>query len=1301
MTVRVVLFCLWFAAFTRGTGKAGVDADSAFVNFETAPVHVLALSPDNSRLAVCNLADGKLELFDVSFGRPVLLGSVPVGIDPVSVRFCTANEAWVVNHISDSISVVDVSALRVVATIDTLDTPSDVVFAGAPLRAFVSCALPNTVQVFDRATRRCVTNIVIDAERPRALAVSPNGSKVYAAILESGNGTTLVGAKFRNQLFFSNAVSAVNGPYGGQNPPPNRGSSFNPPINPDLPTNIPPPATGLIVRKSSQGRWLDDNQRDWTEFVSGTNASLTHRMPGWDLPDRDLAIIDTSDFSVSYATGLMNICMALAVNPASGRVAVVGTDAINEVRFEPNLNGVFVRVKLALVDPLNSDLLVGSAGVSPSQLPKTIKDLNPHLDYTVPLLPAGDRDKSIGDPRGIVWASDGTHGYVAGMGSRNLVVIDADGNRLRPLPVEVGEGPCGLALDETRQRLYVFNRFSSSLSVMDTVSETVIDALPLFDPTPLAVAAGRRHLYDTRRTSGLGHASCASCHVDARLDRLAWDLGNPAGEMTSALVNNLGIGMVTNHYHPMKGVMLTQTLQDIIGHEPFHWRGDRPDIEAFNATFTNLQGAATTLTTSEMRELRDFLSSIRFPPNPSRQFDNSLSTNLPLAGHVALGEDTLPAGAPLPNGNPVAGITAFNSPGNFCVSCHSLPTGLGRDALMAPSGIFTNIPTGPNGGHHFPLANRLEGPLRSKNAQFRNLADRVGMNKTSSQSRAGFGFGHDGSVDSLAQFLGGLRVVRDQEIADLIALLLSASGADIGSEGATMDSTPPAAVGRQLTLSSPTRPPLLDAMLALAQSPTSRVEVVAHGMKDGVARGWCHHGTNNLFQSDRRLEAAAPDELLALAASGNELTFTVVARGTGVRLGLDRDCDGVFNRDEMDAGTNPADRLWRPRILVESTNVAVGTHLRLEAQLPPAPAPGSLLSWSKDGIPIANATNAALEFSNAAFTEAGEYVLSMTAPFDRSTSAPVRITVVPLLVRLSPESQTARRGSNALFTATTVGVGPFDFQWLRDGQPLPGMTNVSLIISNTQVADEGAYQMAAANVFGGATSAPVRLGVLVNPSLVLPPLNQRVVGGGNATFSFAISGHPPPFGYLLRRSSVSVLTNYLSNDTTGFLSLFDVQPGDAATYRIIVTNAANPSPGLTLGPVTLTVLTDFDHDGLPDEWEARHGLQTNNPADAGLDLDLDGVSNAREYIAGTDPNDSGSFLKVERLFLPAGDLAAVIQFHAVSNQTYSVQDQPALTGTWTKLADVVAFPINRLVSITNTLNGSEARYYRLVTPRAP
>src|SRR6185295_9693750 len=62
-----------------------------------------------------------------------------------------------------------------------------------------------------------------------------------------------------------------------------------------------------------------------------------------------------------------------------------------------------------------------------------------------------------------------------------------------------------------------------------------------------------------------------------------------------------------------------------------------------------------------------------------------------------------------------------------------------------------------------------------------------------------------------------------------------------------------------------------------------------------------------LFQSDRRNERVSAEALIDLADAGSEITFTLVAQGTGQRLGIDRDSDGVYDGDELDAGTNPAD----------------------------------------------------------------------------------------------------------------------------------------------------------------------------------------------------------------------------------------------------------------------------------------------------------------------------------------------------------------------------------------------------------
>src|SRR2546425_6170554 len=85
-------------------------ARAQYVNFESSQVHPIALTPSGGKLLVVNTPDALLEVFTVLPGGgltpPV---SIPVGLEPVSVVPRTDTEAWVVNHLSDTISIVDLN----------------------------------------------------------------------------------------------------------------------------------------------------------------------------------------------------------------------------------------------------------------------------------------------------------------------------------------------------------------------------------------------------------------------------------------------------------------------------------------------------------------------------------------------------------------------------------------------------------------------------------------------------------------------------------------------------------------------------------------------------------------------------------------------------------------------------------------------------------------------------------------------------------------------------------------------------------------------------------------------------------------------------------------------------------------------------------------------------------------------------------------------------------------------------------------------------------------------------------------
>lgn len=123
--LALVLLTVWLVVGTSAV-RAQVPAAN-FVNFEARQTTPLRLSPDGNFLFAVNTADARLSVFNITQTPPVLMSEIPVGVEPVSVNARTNNEAWVVNELSDSVSIVSVSQGIVADTINVKDEPADVV----------------------------------------------------------------------------------------------------------------------------------------------------------------------------------------------------------------------------------------------------------------------------------------------------------------------------------------------------------------------------------------------------------------------------------------------------------------------------------------------------------------------------------------------------------------------------------------------------------------------------------------------------------------------------------------------------------------------------------------------------------------------------------------------------------------------------------------------------------------------------------------------------------------------------------------------------------------------------------------------------------------------------------------------------------------------------------------------------------------------------------------------------------------------------------------------------------------------
>ena len=931
-----VLFATALASCACAAAAQDARAESTFTAFESGQVRPLAMSPNKKHLFAVNTPDNRLEVFRIHRGHLEHTASIPVGLEPVAVAARSNTEVWVVNHLSDSVSVVtlDQHGTRghVERTLLVGDEPRDIVFAGpGNKRAFITAAhrgqnVPFDPQLTTEGVGRAdvwvfdatalgnslggtpLTIVSLFTDTPRALAVTPDGKRVYAAGFHTGNRTT--------------AISSVVLPFG-----------FGPDGAPGPAVSAagdPVPPIGTIVQWNG-AHWVDALGRERDEYVK------------FSLPDQDVFAIDAMaspprqvEGPAGAFSGVGTVLFNMVVNPVNKKVYVANTEANNLDRFEGpgiftdhSLRGHLHESRITVLGP--------NGGVQPRHLNKHI---NYNVDGTLHLPPAPNAEsvKSLAFPQSMAVTANGKTLYVAALGSSKVGVFSTaalENDTFVPSAADhivvSGGGPTGLVLDDARDQIYVLTRFDDAISILDTKTRQETAHVRMHNPEPPSVVEGRRFLYDANISSTHGDSACASCHVFGDLDSLAWDLGNPDGEMLddpgpfrSTLVNLIdNNNLLEPVFHPMKGPMTTQSLRGMDNHGPMHWRGDRtggndaPSVQPdggsfdereafmrFRGAFAELLGRSEPLPVEDMEKFTDFILQVTYPPNPIQPLDNALTPQL--ANGLAHFEGISCGIDPVcPEGD---------CPVLTCASCHRLEPGA-NPSSPAP-GFF-----GSDGFSSFAFNFQL-----FKVPHLRNLYQKVGMfgnalnpgfllqdDAHKGDQIRGFGFLHDGTVDTLFRFHTGISFSE-------IFTGPGNGGFPLGPEGDTMNreleafllafpSNLAPIVGQQITVAPSTQAAAAPRVQLLRErAEEGECDLVAKVELLGAEMGFLYVGAGQ-YASDRlAMPLLGQGALDALATAWSRpVTYTCAPPGSGERIGIDRDGDGFRDGDERDAGSDPAD----------------------------------------------------------------------------------------------------------------------------------------------------------------------------------------------------------------------------------------------------------------------------------------------------------------------------------------------------------------------------------------------------------
>lgn len=890
----------------------------AFVNFESPLIVPAVLSSDGSKLYVTNTPNNRVVEIDTTGVRLAITREFPVGLDPVALALRSDNELWVSNRLSDNITVIDLNSGETADIIDVGDEPGVILFNATGNHAFVVCQGPplagagdaidekSGLVAINTTTHNIVGTHILNMNGGRAATYDPTTDTIAVASLLSGNNTYAAGqpvifellidpddpgAGTTNTSFpdlvigqllsltapiFTAGGSGGLGEWPDPSAVPATPAPFVMRIVPDsgVTTNNP---WGDIINVISDGtgnpdpvalaQWELENPTHVNAFDTFVDTINDVK----DTLDNDVEVVDVSSpaamTSQKIVANVGTTLPAMARNPVTGDLFVLSIDANNVTRLEPNHQGVFIDHELTIIRDINT----ASPTLDNSDLNAGI----PNFDDPSVFNPDAHAD-AISNPSAIIFTPSGGHAFVLGHGSNKLAALDGVTGAVLDR-IDVGKGPRGLAFDPVTSRVYTVDRTAMTVSVVNAFARDSLileETFSLFNPEPAVITDGRNFLYSTE-FSNLNRASCATCHIDSTLDGLAWDLGNhtktTVNDKPHIVIDLFGNPCLDGNgiNHPVKGPMVTQSLQGLDRHDPFHWRGDKPEFQDFNGAFEDLLGGDQ-LDPADMDRYADFIMTVAYPPNPHRTRDNVQKD-----------------------------ANAINGRGliiNSCDRCHELS----HDGALTVEDECNNI----TGDSAFNL-NGLFAQLQMV-PHFRDLRRKFHLDKYT-----GFGMVHDGRDEAedkpssmhefLSFFFGFGPLQQDEGAAYILSInnnVMPIVGAQVlATDTLQMQPAPVQQGAQQQVFGQPvpapeTDWPTINLMLQQSALIPSRNDVVVKGLVGGAQRGWwlIANDPATLYRSDVGTIVSHQD-LVDLVAAGNRLTWSAVPPGSGRRIGIDQDND--------------------------------------------------------------------------------------------------------------------------------------------------------------------------------------------------------------------------------------------------------------------------------------------------------------------------------------------------------------------------------------------------------------------------